>query len=578
MMRQAWHQRPTSLPCNSPIWEERAAVQKQLIAQRGDLSTDSECRGHSWCLMFPVRGSRGKRIFENGGDFVLKVTIEMDHEFQEESQKMRTLCARAQQRSFAGRLPWTGELFRLDIDNGTAASAMLQQRIEGRMVNGSPVHFAEVMHELSWAAAMTSARDAARLARLLDCDLATDLQFMRTPDGALWFFDPGRLVHPPSGSSHGCIARELTFAPGALVRPHRGSACSDPDVAHHVYSLHRQRAKFASYMLAAALYAANRTDALDEAMCRAAACDLGCAVINLPARARAALAPLGPLGAQVLAMYESLAASGLSLDAVSAQGTALQSAAACSPCALFETGFACIPYMPASFGYESPLLCEVGGLGCSHPRCEATPGCPERLAAVRARVDVPKLQLRVQRLAQAEQGSRVRHRGSAAAAEVLEAVSPPQLLLAEGSSCGVGEPRAGGKGSASRPAATAHHPPPPSSPPASPPPPPRAHAGEHSDERAVNGAGKPRGKPSSTRDVQYPVHPHPAVWHHEGGGPVPTMRARLAAFMQAEMGFTSEFAHSTAVHTLSLALDHRATAFQPSFRAAHLGNVSDRLS
>ena len=117
-----------------------------------------------------------------------------------------------------------------------------------------------------------------------------------------------------------------------------------------------------SYMLAAALYAANRTDALDEAMCRAAACDLGCAVIHLPARARAALAPLGPLGAQVLAMYESLAASGLSLDAVSAQGTALQSAAACSPCALFETGFACIPFMPASFGYESPLLCEVGGL------------------------------------------------------------------------------------------------------------------------------------------------------------------------------------------------------------------------
>ena len=91
---------PTSLLCDSQAWEERAAIEKQRIVQRGVL-TSSECRGSTWCLMFPIHSSRGKRIFENGGDFVLKVNspLDGDGELHEESQEMRLLCARARGQS-----------------------------------------------------------------------------------------------------------------------------------------------------------------------------------------------------------------------------------------------------------------------------------------------------------------------------------------------------------------------------------------------------------------------------------------------------------------------------------------------
>jgi hypothetical protein len=319
-----------------------------------------------WCLF--MNHDNEKLIFRQGRRrdehliLMLKVALNEDREreLEHEARLLHSVCAEASPRDhIRKRVPWTGQIFDLRVGN-ESRKGLLQQRIPGELVNAQSAWFATaLLREMAPDAAATSARDLLRWEAFFTRArwVASDLQWLRDVDGALWLFDPGiirRAEGPAPRSRHAyCnrsssssrdkhpakIYRNHRFHPATSLRrpqqPPRDSAMWCQEEFHEAmdaYVLQRQRAVLLTDAIVASLVAANATDVLQSAFCRHAVCELGCSLVALPPPARHALRRLGALGADVLAALGDYpdGSAALQLEARSYDGGALPSHACSS--------------------------------------------------------------------------------------------------------------------------------------------------------------------------------------------------------------------------------------------------------
>jgi hypothetical protein len=409
-----------------------AALLLGLTHEGADLS---RCAIGSWCFHNPAGDRqldlRRKNVFvlERDERFMLKVMPAgiKEGEIRQESSLLTTLCKRANrlQSRLASRIPWTSRPFQFTHHGNSSKTQMvglLQERVAGTTgtVHRNPVHFAQTMREFGWSSARNSARDAVLWASFLDPELVCDFQYLRGPNGELWFIDPGNVELPaaPLNPSARLLPATLTFPRQSLVRPaslqlgdefwpRAPPRCAHEAEAAHVYQLARQRVTMLNHALFAALVAANATDAVEASLCRHALCDLGCVVLTLPHVARTALLHrLGDLGGMIISGFDSVAASGLRVQAL-ATDTIPVGGGGCGACAKFKTGFDCSQAHDretscvGTFAFEEILLCALGAK--PETRCESDRGKQELHDFCKER---PACYARLKRLQNVRMGNR----------------------------------------------------------------------------------------------------------------------------------------------------------------------------